>query len=228
MQEITVKPEAPPGAGEVHWLACQLVDAFQNRVNRFKHEQGLSTPEAVAKAENPCAGPRALTIMLRAPEQVTWGELEEIGPERAARLFGEIKQAARDELRDGCRAGGALMGPDAVPYQLARFLAIRAELADGWQPRNGVERQIIDQMAQAQAWSYHWQEQLAHHSITGLDLIEQLGAMVDRFNRVFLRLLRALQDLRRQSSAHERPSRRAGACRQATSNHVQSRFARLN
>ena len=31
---------------------------------------------------------------------------------------------------------------------LARFLAIRTELVEGLQPQNGVERQLVDQMAQ--------------------------------------------------------------------------------
>jgi hypothetical protein len=33
--------------------------------------------------------------------------------------------------------------------------------------------------------------------VTGAQAIEQAGAMVDRFNRIFLRTLRALRDLRR-------------------------------
>jgi hypothetical protein len=33
--------------------------------------------------------------------------------------------------------------------------------------------------------------------VTGFQAVEQAGAMVDRFNRIFLRTLRALRDLRR-------------------------------
>jgi hypothetical protein len=42
-----------------------------------------------------------------------------------------------------------------------QFLALRDELAQDWQPRNGIERQLIDQMAQAQSWVYFWQGRLA-------------------------------------------------------------------
>jgi hypothetical protein len=211
-------------------LAGQLAAAYEARVNHYKFNEGLSATEAVAKADERCSLSRLFEILDRPPERVTWEDVRQLVGEsgtRAADCWQEIMRAAHEELRSGQWAGGALMDRHAVPYQLARFLAIREELTEGWQPRNGVERQLIDQMAQAQSAAYFWLQQLTDHSGLGAPF-EQLGAMVDRFNRVFLRLLRALQDLRRQSSAHERPSRRAGACRQATSNHVQSRFARLN
>jgi hypothetical protein len=211
-------------------LARRLAAVYEALVTHYKYSEGLSPAEAVAKADEQCSLSRLFEIMDRQPERITWEDVRQLVGEtgtRAADCWQEIVQAAREELGSGHRAGGALMDRYAVPYQLARFLAIREELTEGWQPRNGVERQLIDQMAQAQSAAYFWLERLTNHPGLG-GPFEQLGAMVDRFNRVFLRLLRALQDLRRRSSAHERPSRRAGACRQATSNHVQSRFARLN
>ena len=38
-----------------------------------------------------------------------------------------------------------------------------------------------------------------HPRVTDADAIEQAAGMVDRFNRLFLRTLRALTDLRRRS-----------------------------
>jgi hypothetical protein len=77
-------------------------------------------------------------------------------------------------------------------------------------------------MAQAQAAMLFWQERLADHlmiecteekrtfkelgqwyppRVSEHQAVEQAGAMVDRFNRVFLRTLRALRDLRRYTPA---------------------------
>jgi hypothetical protein len=49
---------------------------------------------------------------------------------------------------------GGRRAPDA--WQRVRFLALREELSREWQPRNGVERQLIDQMAQAQTHMFFW------------------------------------------------------------------------
>lgn len=114
------------------------------------------------------------------------------------------------------RAGDG--GVPLCPWERARFLALRTELAQGWQPRNGVERQLVDTLVQAQAAMYHWQEVLMARAaldvfetsrevksqgkwtplrVTDAQAMEQAAGMVDRFNRIFLRTLRALRDLRR-------------------------------
>jgi hypothetical protein len=136
-----------------------------------------------------------------APEELTWADLQEIlgqTGERAADRWEEVKQAALEELRSGHWAGGVLEGDDPRPYRLARFLAIRAELTEGWQPRNGVERQLIDLMAQAQSAMFFWQEHLyARACVEGYEPADLAGAMVERFHKMYVRTLRALQDLRR-------------------------------
>jgi hypothetical protein len=106
------------------------------------------------------------------------------------------------------------------PCGRAGLLAIREELAKEWQPQNGIERQLIDAMAQAQTMAFFWTGQLnalasnsaatvkqdlkevgRWHSprVTEDRTIEQAAAMVERFNRILLRTLRALRDLRRYS-----------------------------
>jgi hypothetical protein len=204
MNEVAVKPETRPEALEVKALARQLASAYWDRVNRYKHELGLSTQGAVAKAEEPCSLSRLWKIQDRPSEELTWGDLEEsVGKTggRALDRWEEIKGEALEELRSGHRAGAVVLGRHSGPFDLARFLAIRAELAVGWQPRNGVERQLIDVMAQAQAGLFFWQERLYDRAAVDLpDVAEQAGAMVERFNRMFLRTLRALQDLRRYTT----------------------------
>ena len=102
-------------------------------------------------------------------------------------------------------------------WDRARFLELRDELSREWQPRNGIERQLIDTMAQAQTSYLNWLETLEARAgletmnrrrlqeegrwqaprQSDADALDQAAAMADRFNRIFLRTLRALRDLRR-------------------------------
>jgi hypothetical protein len=99
---------------------------------------------------------------------------------------------------------------------------MRQELAESWQPRNGVERQLLEIMVQAQTAAEHWLKRLMAKAAleaamelatlrkngqweppraTAFQAVEQAVSMAERFNRVFLRTLRALQDLRRHTPA---------------------------
>src|SRR5262249_22200731 len=121
----------------------------------------LSHEEAVRRAsEPPDVGQRALD---GPPDQVSWFDLDEVArtdPDRAAARWEEIKRAALDELRTGHRAARAAETVNDGAWHRAQFLALREELAAGWQPRNGIERQLIDTMAQAQEGYLSWLETL--------------------------------------------------------------------
>src|SRR5262249_53894318 len=142
-------------------LAREMAGAYRDRIGRLKHELGITTQEAAAKADEPCPLGEMLNIANSSPEEITFDDLQRLPGERGLQVWEDIKQAAREELRSGHRAGGALRGRHPPPSQLARFLAIREELAEGWQPRHGIERQLIDQLAQAQAALNHWFERLS-------------------------------------------------------------------
>jgi hypothetical protein len=200
MTALATRSESSPEVGEVQALARQLAAAYQDHVAQAKHELGMTTQEAVAKVDEPSGLSRLLQILDRPPEQVSWADLEEVArtcPERAVQRWEEVKHAALEELRSGHRAGGVLQGRDPHPWRLAQYLAIRAELTEGWQPRNGIERQLIDQMAQAQAAMHYWQEYLADRACGRLQEADQAAAMVDRFQKMFLRTLRALCNMRK-------------------------------
>jgi hypothetical protein len=200
MSGAVVKREADPMANEIQPLASQLAAAYRKRVSRYKCGLELSNSEAVAKAEEPSSLSRLWRVEDFPAEQVTWEALEELNrhsPERALQRWQEIKEAALEELRSGHAAGGVLQGDDPHPLRLARFLAIREELTEGLRPQNGVERQLIDTMAQALGGMFFWQEQLYANAAAVLYEPAEPAAMVDRFNKMFLRTLRALQDLRK-------------------------------
>jgi hypothetical protein len=201
MNEVTLKPERLPEAGEAQTLARELAAAYRDRVYRHKFELGLSTEEAVAMADEPTSLSETFRIMDRPAQELTWHDLQMLvgkTGERSTARWEEVKEAAREELRSGERAGMVLLGRDSRPIDLARFLAIREELADGYQPLNGIERQLIDQLAQAQAAMNVWLERLSlHDPFVDPEAADKVAAMVERFGRMFARQLRSLCELRK-------------------------------
>jgi hypothetical protein len=121
--------------------------------------------------------------------------------ERGLQRWEAIKEAALEEVRSGHGAGGVLQGDTPHALRLARFLAIREELTEGLRPQNGVERQLVDMMAQAQAGMFFWQEQLYANTSAILYEPAEHVAMVERFHRMLLRTLRTFQDLRKAPPA---------------------------
>ena len=101
------------------------------------------------------------------------------------------------------------------------MLAIREAFRKEWQPSNGIEGALIDTLAQAH-WAYlFWLERLMSRAmydalsedsglrregkwriphVTAVDAENQAAGMVDRFNRLFMRTLRGLRDLRRYAT----------------------------
>jgi hypothetical protein len=157
----------------------------------------------------------------RPVEQVSWFDFTTaIGQDEAAArtLWERVKTYAREELASGWRAADAVERLHRDPLDRARFLALRAALADGLQPHNGMEWLLIDQMAQALTLQLHW---LSTHVITeGLDAeglrrdtetygqwqpprlrhveaVDRAAQMADRFQRQFLRLMKCFRDGRR-------------------------------
>jgi hypothetical protein len=218
MTEVVTAPAKPSETGV---LAEKLAESFGQLVQAYEKHYSLSHEEAVRRAAEPLSDhdQRALTCP---PDQVSWFDLHAIArtdPDRSAARWEEIKKAALDELRTGHRAAEAAETFGEGAWQRARFLALREELSSEWQPRNGIERQLLDTMAQAQACYLVWLNRLTVYTRldsctndrrmkdegrwqpprqSDADAIEQSAAMMDRFNKLFLRTLRALCDMRRR------------------------------
>jgi hypothetical protein len=214
----------PPTVREIQEagpLARELASVFRSIVDYEKECLARTAPEALAKVEVPVSSKYEANVLRGPADRASWSGLEAVvrkDPEAVARRWEEIKREALDELQSGYRAAKAMESYFSTPWKRAQFLAIRQDLADEWQPRNGIERQLIDTMAQAQTSMLFWQERLndllmlehtdAKQNYNELgkwllprvkedEAVDQAGAMVDRFNRIFLRTLRALRDLRR-------------------------------
>lgn len=205
MRAVTPSKETSAGLADMKALARAMEDAFRSRVNYFKHAEGVSTSEAVAFAEK-----HNLSHVFRVtdcpPEEVEWDGLMDLhrhSPVRALERWQEVEQAALEELQSGNLAANSVMDPSSPnAWQRAQFMAIRRDLVEACQPRNGVERQLIDQMAIAQSAVFFWQQKMiVWGSFSDNEPIEQAADMVDRFNRLYLRTLRALCNLRKVSPA---------------------------
>ncbi len=211
---------------ELESLARELGAAYARRIKFYRNEYKLELAEAQERADirhDLDFRQRALTDP---PEQVNYLALEDIAdldPAQAIAAWQRIKAAARDDLLSGHRAAQAMEFPGVTnAWQRAQFLAIRAAFLDEWQPANGGERLVVDMLAQAYASWLAALEQLhvystaessrQHHKlqesgyydlprVTSVEAIEQAGAMADRFNRLFLRTMRQLRDLRRYAPA---------------------------
>jgi hypothetical protein len=222
MSATDPKSASAPDLSEAVPLAQQMHAALALLVKNYKRDLGLSPQEALDKATQAQPGDED-RFRHTPPEKLTWYNLHFLtqrDPETAAQRWDEIKQAARHELRSGHRMARAFH--DCSPWERAQFLALRDDLAREWRPRNGIERQLIETMAQAQtAWIFWlnvmhtWLVVGAEESgrgcttvtghatprLTTAEAIDRAGAMAERFHRIFLRTLQALRDLRRYTPA---------------------------
>jgi hypothetical protein len=212
-----------PSDAEV--LARELTTAFRKMVDFEKEQLRRTAPEAVAKAEADAHPNYEKNILGQSPDQVTWYELEylaERDPAVAARRWQEIREAAKAELVTGHQASRALEGFGSNAWQRAQFLALREELLGAWRPRNGMELQLIDAMAQARTMVLFWLQRLSVRAsleplqeryektegrgyypprVHDAKAVEQAAAMVEQFNKMYLQNLRTLNDLRRLGAA---------------------------
>ena len=154
------------------------------------------------------------------PEDVTWtamARLEEQQPGSFAIIWERIKEYARDELESGQRAASVAVG-DQRAISRARFLVLREKYIAEWQPRNVLESQMIDAICQAQTIREYWMrlatERVAveceierfwvesngkrsEKRIDGSESAREAREEAERWDRVFIRAVRALRDLRR-------------------------------
>ncbi|MCI0458551.1 MAG: hypothetical protein L0Z62_16430 [Gemmataceae bacterium] len=196
---------------EASMVAQEMAESYRRMVEHHRQYYQLQAQEAVARTEG-LSDPKYLEMILtRPPEQASWFDLHTLAqgdPALAQQRWEQIKQAAREELASKGRAAKALEGFGPGLWERAQFLALCQELADGWQPRNGIERQLLDTMAQAQTALLTWLTRLSNWTnqpgkqdqsegagwqpprLTEAKAIEEAAGMVERFHRLFVRSLR--------------------------------------
>jgi hypothetical protein len=221
MSTTAAAPQAPPDLAEARPLAREINDAFAGLVRGYVQGYQCSVQEAVARVGQTLNAIQLSRLLDKAPERLGWLELNGLtnqDPKAAARRWEEIKQAARDELHSGHRAARAFR--DTSPFERAQFLALRDDLARQWRPQGGIEVQLVETMALAQTGWLFWMRALSNLAVVGSELsgrdareewgtvtprltegeaMERAAAMAERFNRIFLRTLRALCELRKRA-----------------------------
>jgi hypothetical protein len=206
-------------AAETNAVTMDLANSFGRLLKSYQTIFEVSPDEALTRIRDDNES-RPLN---RPPDQLSWGDLRclaEKNPQRFLELWQAVKKAALDELQSGQRAAKAVEMGFHHCWNRAQFLALRAELSDSLQPANGIERQLLDTMAQAQTAFLYWLEQSMKRAslegvkterleeagcwlaprLTDAEAVEQAATMADRFNKIFLRTLRAFRDLRRYAA----------------------------
>ena len=206
--------ETLPLAEEISRAVCRHVKA---QVHQFK-----ASPENCLEEVNQATELQTERALGCEPSQFTWIDfhtLNQTDPELGLQRWNEVKEAAKQEFQTGHRAAAANEGThSAGTWQRAQFLAVRDGLAADWNPQNGIEWSLIDMMAQSYTTQLFWQERLMCYSclesdskqikanngfrlprVSEAQAMDQAAQMVDRFNRVYMRSLRALRDLRRHA-----------------------------
>lgn len=217
-------------AGEADALAVRMAQNYQDSIEYYRD---VARSHFNLTPQEQHDEMRAKTDGLRNPDEfwlervaqtplheVDWWDLETVENAKAGgalELFTRIKEAARAELRTGQRAADAVSSTKDLPFERARYLVLREELAEVWQPKNGIEQNMIDQMAQAQTMYFHWmkithtwttfqykgitkqEERYEAPRLSEIESLDHAMTMSDRFQKMFLRTARALQNMRRFS-----------------------------
>ena len=208
MEALEAKQTKP---SEAESLGMEMAAAFAHMVEFHREHWGLTTQEAIEKVNEP---PVDVTAVRKfRPDQVTWMDFVELTkgkPERGGKLWEQLQQIASRELKSGHRAAKVVEGATSMAFERAKFISLRDDLAAQWKPRNGIEWTLIDTIAQAFAQYEMWMTRLMLYStlefdeaavkakntfrpprVSDSDAINQAAAMADRFNRIFLRSIRA-------------------------------------
>jgi hypothetical protein len=209
--------ERSAAQAELSMLAHELAKAFGEQVESYRKYCDLSSQEArKLTAEN---SPERIDHILNAPpDEVNWSDLGALAgkdPVLAVQRWENIKEAARNEIRSGYRAARSVEDGGG-PLERARFLAVRAELMEAWRPRNTTEQQLVDQLARWQILLWRWQEAFSTWTncstiatrqakkgqsyetmrVWESEALEGAARKVELLHRLYLRTLKALQDLR--------------------------------
>ena len=210
---------------EIASIASEMARAYTGMVRYYRDVYGLTVEEAEKKTRELIESAKGDDRALTGPsDQVSWWQLTELmehEPKKAVAAWERVKHAAREELASGRRAATAIHGVLGSPWDRARLLAIREAFRKEWQPSNGIEGALVDTLAQAHHAYLFWLERLMGRAIGQVELDEgdlrwegrwrpprlgeaeathQAAGMVDRFNRLFVRTLRGLRDLRRYAT----------------------------
>jgi len=190
--------------------------AYQRAVTWYRTECGMSSVEADVLARTP------LRSAAEAPShEVSWMALNTLldnDPALAATIWERVKRDAAGYVAQGSMTAEALAYD--TPWQRAQFFAVLQGFCDEWQPRGGVERSLLETMAHAFCAYLWWAGAVQQRATTepsqrretwelplqsAADALDEASRMMQRFNLILIRTLRALRDLPRNTVVINNP-----------------------
>jgi len=206
----------PTERAEINAVANEMAKAYRNLVKFYVKDMKLSATDAANRVTDHAQSESWIAQLLETPTcQLSWqqlSDLEEHTPGSSAAKWEEIKAEMQEYVDSGRLASDVLT--DTSPLERAKYYALHKSLIKDWQPRNGIEEALIEQMALCLMRTLEWQRILSNWTkwldfddkkdvmprLTTAQAIERATEMIDRFNRMFLRTLRSLRDLRRYNA----------------------------
>jgi hypothetical protein len=135
-------------------LAREAFHSFRDEIEKYRRSQ---PSEELDPHELPQW--RIDKILEMPPENVMFFDIERIAridPDRAAKVWNDVKAAARRDLDSGWTAGRMLEPPGSSAWERACFLAVRDRLHRAWPPRHGGDAMLLDEMAQYEVIRLRW------------------------------------------------------------------------
>lgn len=209
-----------PKQNELELLGRQMSAAFGRAVAYQVRHMHQSLSEAEQSVLAPADDKNAQRIMSLPAERVHYMDMVKLqakDPALAAQRWQSVRQRAKEFIRNGENQAHALSPSDEESvWQLAKFMAVRESLAEGCEPRNGIEAELLNQMAQYHLQIMYWtrilneratrdviveigiRKKLRPPEMSQAQMIAQAAEMVERFQRLFTRAHRAFQESRKR------------------------------
>ena len=198
----------------------EMAESYLALVNHYQELDGPSKRKAHRKARH--VKKSYLSRLLTAPaDQISWFDLSAAAdkdPELCAKAWQRIYDCAMEDYLSGERAGRVLGDNfDFGPLDRTHFTVTRASLVAEWDPLPGSEMQLIDMMAQTLSLHERWITRHSSHQMLGFskldetgmrlpprvceaEALEQSAMMTERFQRMYIRLVKTLRELKKGSN----------------------------
>ncbi len=209
--------------GELDYIASVMARRRTEFLAFLQAECRMTKEEALAHGSQLSKKERLTDLDGRPVRNLTWNDFDwvaELDMKVALGKWQELKAQARAEWESGQR--GAETMRLSEPWERARYAALLSSFKDEWQPRGGIELALIEQMAQCySSWlsclenylfidffdgsekvddeeaGYHSRGYVVPPRLSRAQYVDRALHTTERFQRMFLRSLRALRDLRR-------------------------------
>ncbi len=202
-------------------FAREMADEYKGFVKVYRERMEMSAAEAHERAAEPADDFALEHAMTTTPDQVSWHAISAVAerdPDLGRQVWQRLVEQARDDLASGNRAARAMEGYQHDPWDRARFLVLCESLAKEWRLANGIEWMLTDLLAQAftlyevdmqrvmtymtmEASLNDYQIQKTNKyetpRLSSAEALARVEQGMERYQRMILRVQRALRDQRR-------------------------------